>query len=660
MMFRFLAAVMALSATAFATAASAETDLAAAFGAREQIAQISLSPDGSRLAYVVPTAGQGSALLTFTPGRDQKPTVAFAVNGESDRLSDCRWVSNDRLACEIWGLAQPGEIAYVGIISYSRVVAIDANGGNPRVLSTQRNAYSRGYNLRGGEVIDLLPDEDGFVLMTRNQLADTRLGTRFGNSEAGMTVDRINTRNLAVTRVESVEDDVYEYITDRHGMVRIKGISQDEGDRDSGVIRYYYRRADSKKWEPLTDFNYVNDAGFNPIAVDRELNAVYGLRKKDGRKAVYRISLDGSLKEELIFARPDVDVDGLIRIGRRNRVVGASYATDIRQAHYFDAGLAKLRDSLAKALPKQPSVSIVDASLDETKLLIWAGSDSDPGVYYILDRTTKQMATFQPNRPQLEGVPLAEMKAVSYPAADGTMIPAYLTLPTGGKANGLPAIVMPHGGPGSRDEWGFDWLVQYYAARGFAVLQPNFRGSTGYGDDWYLKNGYQSWPAAIADINDGARWLIKQGIADQSKLAGVGWSYGGYAVLQSAVVDPGLLRSVVAIAPVTDLVLRKEQYRWRTDYRLQSEFIGSGPQVTQGSPARNAAGIKVPVMLFHGTMDANVTVEHSRVMDKALAAAGVPHKTVIFENRDHQIEDSTMRAQMLRESDAFLRQSMGM
>ncbi|KQX19581.1 MULTISPECIES: S9 family peptidase [unclassified Sphingomonas] len=654
---RFIAAVLALAATG----ASAQTDLATAFGAREQIEQISLSPDGSRLAYIVPTKGQGSALLTYAPGIDKEPKVALVMNGEPDRLSGCNWIANDRLVCGIWGLARPPQLATAGIIPYSRVVAIDANGGNPRMLSTTGNSASRGFNLRGGEVIDWLPDEDGSVLMTRLQLPDSRLGTRLGKSEGGMTLDKINTRNLNAARLETAEENIATYLSDRRGTLRIKGVAQrNEAGRDTGVTRYYYRQTGSKKWEPLSDYNYVTDAGFEPDSVDYERNAVYGFRKKDGRKAIYRRSLDGSLREELVFARPDVDVDGVVHIGRRNRVIGASYATDVRQANYFDADLAKLRESLAKALPKQPNVRIVDSSVDEKKLLIWAGSDDDPGVYYILDRTTKEMAIFQPARPQLEGVRLGEMKPVSYPAADGTMIPGYLTLPAGSAGKNLPTIVMPHGGPSARDEWGFDWLAQYYAARGFAVLQPNFRGSSGYGEDWFLQNGFKSWPTAIGDIDDGARWLIKQGIADPKKLGVVGWSYGGYAALQSAVVDPALFKAVVAIAPVTDLPLLKEDSRWWSDYRIVSDYIGSGPQIQQGSPARNAARIKVPVMLFHGTMDRNVDVEQTRVMDKALTAAGVPHKTVIFENRDHQIEDSEMRAQMLRESDAFLRQSMGM
>src|SRR5262249_55674678 len=143
--------------------------------------------------------------------------------------------------------------------------------------------------------------------------------------------------------------------------------------------------------------------------------------------------------------------------------------------------------SLGKALPGQ-TLSVVDSSVDESRMLIFSSSDVDPGVYYIFDRKTHQLQTFLVARSELEGVKLAHVKPMTYPAADGTPIPAYLTLPPGREAaKGLPAIVLPHGGPSDRDEWGFDWQPQFFAARGFAVLQPNFRGSSGYGDAWFVK-----------------------------------------------------------------------------------------------------------------------------------------------------------------------------
>jgi dipeptidyl aminopeptidase/acylaminoacyl peptidase len=308
----------------------------------------------------------------------------------------------------------------------------------------------------------------------------------------------------------------------------------------------------------------------------------------------------------------------------------------------------------------QPNLRLVDSSVDEQVLLIFAGSDDDPGLYYAFDRPSKKLRTFLVARGDLEGVKLAKVRPISYQAADGVMIPGYLTLPPGKESSkSLPAIVLPHGGPSARDYWGFDWLSQYFAARGFAVLQPNFRGSAGYGDAWLSDNGFKSWRIAIGDVLDAGHWLIAQGIADPAKLSVVGWSYGGYAALQSAVTEPGLFKAVVAIAPVTDLETSKEEHRNWSDFLLVSQQTGDGPHVREGSPARNAEKIKVPVLLFHAALDRNVGIRESRMMADRLTKAGVKNELVMWDYLDHYLEDSDARIQMLRKSDQFLRQAFG-
>jgi dipeptidyl aminopeptidase/acylaminoacyl peptidase len=247
------------------------------------------------------------------------------------------------------------------------------------------------------------------------------------------------------------------------------------------------------------------------------------------------------------------------------------------------------------------------------------------------------------------------VKAVRFAAKDGTMIPGFLTLPPGRTdAKGLPGLVMPHGGPLARDTSGFDWLPQFFAAQGFAVLQPNFCGSSGYGDAFFAHNGFKSWPLAIGDVNDGGRWLIAQGV-DAKKLAIFGWSYGGYAALQANVVDPGLYRATVAVAPVTDLALLRDEYLRFTNFKLIDAQIGNGPHVVAGSPARNAAKMMAPVLIFHADQDLNVDIEQSRAMVSALKAAGKKVDFVEYKNLDHQIDDSVSRADMLSRSAAFLK-----
>ena len=657
MLFLFVALGTAASA---AEQGDKQFDPAAAFGSRPSVSSVRLSPDGANIAFIAPSRGPGAVLFTMQVDAHQMPRPALKSDGKPYRLQSCEWVSNSRLVCTLFWLARlDRELA-----PFTRLIAVDNDGGNVKMLSTQQNYHTRGVQLGGGEILDLLPDEDGIVLMARVYIPERLAGGlgNIGSTQRGLGVDRIDTRTLQKTTVEA-PGNVARYISDGHGNVRIMGVEvlQNPTKQSSGVTKYYYRIASSADWHVLGDYDWVNEAGFRPVAVDRELNAAIGYKKKDGREALYRIALDGSMREELVYERPDVDVGVLLHIGRRHRIVGVTFATDRTQSFYFDPAIEAIHASLERALPKQPILGITDSSVDESKLLVFAGNDSDPGTYYLFDRTAKQMRPLLAVREALDGVKLASVKPVQYPASDGTMIPAYLTLPPGQEsARGLPGIVMPHGGPSSRDYWGFNWMAQFFASRGFAVLQPNYRGSRGYGDAWFEKNGFRSWPVAIGDVLDGGRWLVAQGIAGAGKVAAVGWSYGGYAALQSAVVDPSVFKAVVAIAPVTDLKALKEEHANWSDFDVMKETVGEGPHLRDGSPLQNAIRIKVPVLLFHGTLDRNVGYPESVHMAAALIAAHDRCELVTFDDLDHQLEDSDARAQMLRKSDAFLRETMGL
>jgi len=657
----FRVAIALAFAAGGATHVAAADDVqktAAIFGARPDIETLALSPDGSKVAYLKPDLqGQGSAIYVRGVEEGAKPVFVEKASGAPDRLTRCDWVANDRLICEIYGVVRAAR----GLVPFTRLFAINIDGSNFKMLSTQQNTYSQYAALGGGRVIDWLPDEDGNVLMLRTYVPDAHLGSRAGSEKKGVAVDLVNTRTLEIKTFERPDEDAASYITDGRGAIRIKSRWVTRGDGlDLGRTAYFYRLAGTRPWLPLSEYNRVTQEGFRPIVVDHDRNLAYGFQKTDGRIALYTMALDGSMKTELVGARPDVDVDRTIRIGRRERVVGFSYATDIRSAVYTDPDFKKLANSLGKALAQTPILRIVDSSVDESKLLIYAGADNDPGAYYLFDRTAKTLKPLTNLRDALLSVPLAHVKPITYPASDGTMVPAYLTLPPGKEsAKGLPAVVLPHGGPSARDEWGFDWLSQFFAARGYAVLQPNFRGSDGYGDAWFRDKGFKAWKVAIGDVDDAGKWLVTQGIADPAKLAIVGWSYGGYAALQSGVAAPGLFKAVVAIAPVTDLGVLRNSMDDFTVSALNRDFIGQGPHVREGSPAQNADRIKAPVLMFHGTTDFNVAYFQSETMAAALKAAHARYELVTFPGLDHYLDDSKARADMLAKIDAFLHSSMG-
>jgi dipeptidyl aminopeptidase/acylaminoacyl peptidase len=659
--FRFALPLLLLSigASSALSAQGAGLALAQRFGALESVQQISVSPDGTKLAIVGPRpeGGENVYVADLVAGGPPKPILISSRAGEW--LNWCNWTTNTRLVCGVRIQRDDG----IQLIGFSRLFSLNADGSDVKLLSADGNGRTRYIVQSGGGIIDWdVPGKPGSVLMTRQYVPEETIGTLLANDRQGFGVDVVDTVSVRRTSVERPSRTAVEYISDGHGTVRIMATQQMLVDTQmSPERRYFYRLQGSRDWKPLSVVsNETYGQGFDPYAVDHLKNVAYGFENVGGFRALHSMALDGSGTKQVVLARNDVDIDELIRIGRDDRVVGASYATERRTVEYFDPELKRLSTALARALPGQPAVGIIDADAGENKLLLLASSDTSPGMFYLYDKVTRQLEEVLPVRNELSGITLGTMKPITFPAADGTQIPGYLTLPPGSDGKNLPTIVMPHGGPGSRDEWGFDWLVQYFAVRGFAVLQPNFRGSAGYGSAWYQKNGFQSWRIAIGDVNDAGRWLNAQGIAAPGKLGILGWSYGGYAALQSAVLDPDLFKAIVAIAPVTDLDRLRQESVGFTNARLVSRFIGTGAHVTEGSPAQNAGRIKVPVLMFHGDRDENVGIAQSRLMADRLRGAGKPVELIEFPGLDHYLRTAAARSRMLATSDAFLRRSMGM
>jgi dipeptidyl aminopeptidase/acylaminoacyl peptidase len=549
------------------------------------------------------------------------------------------------------------------IVGFSRLIAMNTDGTDGKLLGQRESIYDQYLRQTDAVVLDWNAGRDGKVLMARVYVPEggrAAIGSRLAKSKSGLGVDLVDTRNLKPSTVEPPRDSASNYMTDGRGNVRIMTVVESSATGAlSGRVKYFYRTRDSREWKTLVDYADFDDQ-IRPLAVDAEIDSLYLLKKKNGRRALYTVKLDGSMAERLIAENPKVDISGVERIGDGHRVIGYYYSDETTNVEYFDPEYRALAASLSKALPQLPLINFVDATADGRKLLIFAGSDNDPGRYYLFDRDNKSLNEAMVDRPQLEGRKLASVKPVTIPAPDGAQIPGYLTLPPGKEsAKGLPAVVLPHGGPSARDYWGFDWLSQFLAARGYAVLQPQYRGSSGFGDEWLNENALRNWRAAMTDIGTSARWLASEGIADPKRIAIVGWSYGGYAALQSAATDPQLYRAVVAVAPVTDLGMLKEDAIGYTSASLLAEEIGSGAHVAEGSPLRRAAAINAPVLLAHGDLDANVAFRHSQKMADALLGAGKQVEFVQYKGLDHYLQDSTVRTDMLTRIGKLLDETIG-
>jgi dipeptidyl aminopeptidase/acylaminoacyl peptidase len=654
-----LASAISLWSIAPARAADLATD-AKAFGARVSVVAPNLSRDGNSVIYLTPGPGRRTVAVAGDLNTGQFRRVVGS-DGDPESLDWCSFASTTRAVCRFGGLVPwQGSVDNGAPVGFSRLVALDLDGSHPKLLGQPETVHDEWIRQMDSQIIDWLVGSDGQVLVNRLYVPEANtVGKLVYRTKKGWGVDKLDVTNLKSDTVESPRDDAG-YMTDGLGHVRLMHII---GERHGGVltgeIRYFYRTAAARDWKDLVTVTNMVDPEFEPLAVDSTIDSLYALKKKDGRFALYAIKLDGSMAQTLVAENPRVDIDDVVRIGQGQKVIGYTYVEEKRETVYFDPEFKQMAASLSKALPNLPLIYFEDASRDGRKLLILAASDSDPGRYYLFDRDHKTLTPAMIARPELEGRTLGTVKAIAIAAAGGVSIPGYLTIPAGKEAKDLPLVVMPHGGPGARDTWRFDWLAQFLAARGIAVLQPEYRGSAGYGDAWLNKNGFRNWRTAIGDVNAAAHWAVAQGIANPDKVAILGWSYGGYAALQSAALDPALYKAVVAIAPVTDFGLLKEEFNFFTNADLVRNEIGSGANVSEGSPLRHASSINAPVLLVHGTMDANVRYEQSQKMDAALRNAGKQSELLTFKGLDHQLDDSDARTQMLIKIGELLDRTIG-
>ena len=469
MLLRLLPFVALIAASSLA--AQQSSDPAQLFGVRERIEQIDISPDGSRVVFLQAGPGRETFVFVHNLGSDGEPQLVIRSNGDPERFRRCNFATNDRLVCQIWAMTGEG----INLIPFSRLVSVDINGQNRKMLgerSSQNDARLRQYD---GDVLDWTGGESGSILMVREHVPEIgRIGSRLARSGDGLGVDRVDVRTLRSTRVEPPNPRANGYISDGRGNVRIMSSQEVRGSTGmAGTdVNYYYRTADSRDWRPFGTYDTLTGAGLYPVAVDPTLNAAYALQKLNGRYALYRIKLDGSMTTELVHSNDQVDVDGVVWGSRGVRVIGVTFADERRRNVYFDPAYEALARSLGRAIPNLPLIDFGSSSEDGNRVVVHAGADNDAGRYYVYDRSTRSLNEILMVRPELENVPLAQVRSVNYPAPDGAMVPAYLTLPPGREARNLPVVILPHGGPAARDEWGFDWLPNISRIRAMPCCRP--------------------------------------------------------------------------------------------------------------------------------------------------------------------------------------------
>ncbi len=614
------------------------------FGSRPTGFAPDLSPDGDKLVYL--SAGPGASTIVHIAALNTDSDRELAQSsGKPDKIRWCKFANETWIVCR-WGENVRDDGITFGA---SRAIAINTATGKIEPLgATDKRDADPGIEQYDGDIIDWLPDDSGALLMARRYPAAHGFPNR-------ISVDKITVDPFSVSVIEPATSRDVAYMTDGHGSVRLRDDEKSDIDHEfTGAESFDYRTPKSSEWLPL----HEGGPDFHPLAVDKSTNSLYFLKPLDGREALYRMTLDSTGSEQLVASNPSVDIENVIQLGPGDPVVGYQYTDDKTHSVYIDNAMKHLGDELAKALPNRPLIDFIGRSKDGQKILLHVASDVDPGVFFILDRSTNRMEPVLNSNDLIDGSGLAPMRAVSVPTKDGKSIPAYVTMRSDLSAGPHPAIVMPHGGPSERDSWGFDWLGQFLAARGYVVIQPNFRGSSGYGQEFLGENAFHEWRKVMSDIHDSADWLVKERLADPNRMAILGWSYGGYAALQSSAMD-SRYKAVIAIAPVTDLKqLRREAEHFR-GATIEQKEIGKGDQLVDGSPITHAADIHAPVLLVHGTIDGNVEYDHSKRMLAALKKAGATADLLTFPGLDHQLDNSDARTTMLTRIGQLLDERIG-
>jgi dipeptidyl aminopeptidase/acylaminoacyl peptidase len=391
---------------------------------------------------------------------------------------------------------------------------------------------------------------------------------------------------------------------------------------------------------------------------------------KDGLSILYGLD-DDTTGESDLFEVPlaggsPTKVFDKIRITRlyidknNSRLLGYLDGSVTHRPIFFDTAKQTAMRKVMRAFPKL-SVELRDWTPDFSHLLVRTSGNDDSGSWYSVDMVKLKADVVGSERPLIVAEKVGPISTLSYRASDGMELDGVLTLPPGREAKNLPVIMLPHGGPTSHDEAVFDWWAQAFASRGYAVFQPNFRGSTNR-DDSFRRAGYGQWGRKMqTDISDGLAELARLGIADPKRACIMGASYGGYAALAGVTLQKGFYRCAVADAPVSDLAdfystENRESGNARMTWRSLRESLGSPSTFAEVSPRKHAVQASAPIMLIHGKDDTVVPFKHSTAMADALKAAGKPYELVVMREEDHWLSRAATRKQMLEAAMRFVQQ----
>jgi dipeptidyl aminopeptidase/acylaminoacyl peptidase len=580
-----------------------------------------ISPNGAYISYLKPYEKR---LNVF---------VKSIYGGEEIRVTGCE---DRNIARYIF--ANENRIVYMkdnGGDENFRLFAVDIDGTNFKEVA--------GFESVRADIINDLKDDNDHILISMNK-----------RNKQLFDVYKLNVYTGDMELIVENSGGVDQWLIDNNGELRV-GVELD------GVnTKILYRETSNDVFRLILEGDYKENA--QPLCfTENNKNLIIASNIGRDKYAIYEFDPITKENVKLIYENNEVDVESVITSKKNNRLICSPYYTEKLQYKFFNTSDEEIYNKI-KARFVDDCIEFKDINRDENKIIIQAYSDRNPGVYYLYDVKKDVLTKIAEVKPWLNAEEMAEVKPIKYTSRDGLIIYGYLTIPKAVEIKSLPVVVNVHGGPWARDVWGFRGDNQFLANRGYAVLQMNFRASTGYGRK-FKEAGFKEWGKAMQDdITDGVNWLIREGIADPNRVAIYGGSYGGYATLAGLTFTPDLYTCGVDVVGPSNIftLLEGLPAYWEPMRKMMYEMMGD-PEVDkdllwEASPLFHVDNIKKPLFVAQGAKDPRVPQSQADQIVESLRNRNIEVKYMLKENEGHGFRNEENILEMYSEVEKFLEQ----
>lgn len=585
-----------------------------------------LSPNGEFIAYLAPYESRMNIHVR---------------KFDSDSVTRVTSVTDRDLAGYFW--ANDNRLVYIrdkGGNENFHLFAVDKDGSNEKDLTPFDGVRA--------QIIDDLEDNEDEMIVGLNK-----------RTPQVFDPYRINIKTGEMKLLYENPGNITGWQTDHDGKLRLAFVTNGV---DTSIL---YRESEDKPFEEVitTDFKQTLAPQFFDFENPDVVYAVSNLGRD--KTAVVKYDLKNKKELEEIFIDNEVDTDGISFSRKRKVPTVITYTKAKINRKFLDDESKSIFTAFEKELGTSNEYYITSSNKNEDKFLVYAGDDKSRGSYYYYDKNSGKIEHLADLSPWIKPEQMADMKPISYTSRDGLTINGYLTLPVGREAKNLPVVINPHGGPWARDNWGFNPEVQLLANRGYAVLQMNFRGSTGYGKEFW-ESSFKQWGQTMQnDITDGVKWLVDEGIADPERVAIYGGSYGGYATLAGITNTPDLYAAAVDYVGVSNLFTFMETIPpyWEPYKKMLYEMVGDpntkdSIMMKENSPVFNVDKIKSALFIAQGANDPRVNKDESDQMVEALKKRGVHVQYMVKDNEGHGFHNEENRFDFYNAMTKFLDENL--